>query len=121
MEKEKFEPKITAFVCNWCTYTGADLAGTSRLKQQTNARLIRCPCIPEELIRYSSSKHLKKVQTEFLFRVVIPGIVIITPEISTRGEDGFSSNSFLILLESILHVYSSPGFLHLKERNGSMY
>ena len=26
-----FEPRITAFVCNWCTYTGADLAGTSRL------------------------------------------------------------------------------------------
>jgi F420-non-reducing hydrogenase iron-sulfur subunit len=44
MEQEKFEPKITAFVCNWCTYTGADLAGTSRLKQQTNARLIRVPC-----------------------------------------------------------------------------
>jgi coenzyme F420-reducing hydrogenase delta subunit len=46
MEKveEKFEPKIAAFVCNWCTYTGADLAGTSRLKQQTNARLIRVPC-----------------------------------------------------------------------------
>ena len=44
MENEKFEPRIVAFVCNWCTYTGADLAGTSRLKQQTNARLIRVPC-----------------------------------------------------------------------------
>ncbi|HZW40002.1 MAG TPA: hydrogenase iron-sulfur subunit [Ignavibacteriaceae bacterium] len=44
MAEEKFEPKITAFVCNWCTYTGADLAGTSRLKQQPNARLIRVPC-----------------------------------------------------------------------------
>ena len=44
MGNEKFEPKIVAFVCNWCTYTGADLAGTSRLKQQTNARLIRVPC-----------------------------------------------------------------------------
>jgi F420-non-reducing hydrogenase iron-sulfur subunit len=42
--EEKFEPKIVAFVCNWCTYTGADLAGTSRLKQETNARLIRVPC-----------------------------------------------------------------------------
>ncbi|MGA2296936.1 MAG: hydrogenase iron-sulfur subunit [FCB group bacterium] len=39
----KFEPKIIAFVCNWCTYTGADLAGTSRLKQLPNARLIRVP------------------------------------------------------------------------------
>lgn len=44
MENKEFEPKIAAFVCNWCTYTGADLAGTSRLKQQTNARLIRVPC-----------------------------------------------------------------------------
>ncbi len=40
----KFEPRITAFVCNWCTYTGADLAGTSRLHMATNVRIIRLPC-----------------------------------------------------------------------------
>ena len=39
-----FEPKITTFLCNWCTYTGADLAGTSRLKQPPNVRVIRIPC-----------------------------------------------------------------------------
>ena len=39
-----FEPKITAFVCNWCTYTGADLAGTSRLQMDPNVRIIRLPC-----------------------------------------------------------------------------
>ena len=44
MSEVKFEPKIVAFVCNWCTYTGADLAGTSRLKYQPNVRLIRLPC-----------------------------------------------------------------------------
>lgn len=44
MEMKRWEPKVVCFVCNWCTYTGADLAGTSRLKQQTNARLIRVPC-----------------------------------------------------------------------------
>ena len=38
------EPKITAFVCNWCTYTGADLAGTSRLQMSSNVRVIRLPC-----------------------------------------------------------------------------
>lgn len=43
-DNKPFEPKIAAFVCNWCTYTGADLAGTSRIKQQANARLIRVPC-----------------------------------------------------------------------------
>jgi coenzyme F420-reducing hydrogenase delta subunit len=44
VEDKNWEPKVTAFVCNWCTYTGADLAGTSRMKQQSNARLIRVPC-----------------------------------------------------------------------------
>jgi coenzyme F420-reducing hydrogenase delta subunit len=41
---EKFEPKITAFVCNWCTYAGADLTGTSRIKYQSNVRVLRVPC-----------------------------------------------------------------------------
>jgi F420-non-reducing hydrogenase iron-sulfur subunit len=44
VEDKSWEPKVVAFVCNWCTYTGADLAGTSRMKQQPNARLIRVPC-----------------------------------------------------------------------------
>jgi F420-non-reducing hydrogenase iron-sulfur subunit len=44
MNENNWEPKIVAFVCNWCTYTGADLAGTSRMKQLPNARLIRVPC-----------------------------------------------------------------------------
>lgn len=39
-----FEPKITAFVCNWCTYTGADLAGTSRLQMAPNVKVVRLPC-----------------------------------------------------------------------------
>jgi F420-non-reducing hydrogenase iron-sulfur subunit len=41
---ENFEPKIIAFVCNWCTYTAADLAGTSRKKYPANVRLIRVMC-----------------------------------------------------------------------------
>jgi coenzyme F420-reducing hydrogenase delta subunit len=39
-----FEPTIVAFVCNWCTYTAADLAGTSRLTYPPNVRLIRVMC-----------------------------------------------------------------------------
>ncbi|MCP4680857.1 MAG: hydrogenase iron-sulfur subunit [Desulfobacterales bacterium] len=39
-----FEPRIIAFVCNWCTYTAADLAGTSRLAYPKNIRLIRVMC-----------------------------------------------------------------------------
>lgn len=39
-----FEPKIVAFFCNWCTYTAADLAGTSRMQYAPNARIIRVMC-----------------------------------------------------------------------------
>ena len=39
-----FEPKIVGFLCNWCSYTGADLAGTSRIKYSTNLRVIRTMC-----------------------------------------------------------------------------
>lgn len=41
---ENFEPKIVVLVCNWCTYTAADLAGTSRLKYPSNIRMIRLMC-----------------------------------------------------------------------------
>jgi coenzyme F420-reducing hydrogenase delta subunit/ferredoxin len=39
-----FEPKIIGFLCTWCSYTGADLAGTARLKSPWNLRSIRVPC-----------------------------------------------------------------------------
>ncbi len=39
-----FEPKIIAFLCNWCSYAGADLAGTSRIKYAPNIRIIRVMC-----------------------------------------------------------------------------
>jgi len=39
-----FEPRIIGFLCNWCTYTGADLAGTSRLQYPPNVRIIRLMC-----------------------------------------------------------------------------
>jgi len=39
-----FQPRIVAFVCNWCTYTGADLAGTSRIQMAPTVSTIRLPC-----------------------------------------------------------------------------
>jgi F420-non-reducing hydrogenase iron-sulfur subunit len=38
------EPTIVAFLCNWCSYAGADLAGVSRLQYPVNVRVIRVPC-----------------------------------------------------------------------------
>lgn len=43
-ENDEFEPKIVAFLCNWCSYAGADLAGTSRIQYPPNVRVIRVMC-----------------------------------------------------------------------------
>jgi F420-non-reducing hydrogenase iron-sulfur subunit len=44
MEHSTFEPRIIGFLCNWCTYAGADLAGTSRIQYPPNIRIIRMMC-----------------------------------------------------------------------------
>jgi len=44
MTEDSFEPNVIAFLCNWCSYAGADLAGTSRLKYPPNVRDIRLMC-----------------------------------------------------------------------------
>ncbi len=41
---DNFEPNIVGFLCNWCSYAGADLAGTSRLKYPANIKTIRVMC-----------------------------------------------------------------------------
>lgn len=41
---ESFKPKIAAFLCNWCSYTASDLAGTARIKYSPQARIIRVMC-----------------------------------------------------------------------------
>lgn len=43
MSKE-FEPNIIGFLCNWCSYAGADLAGTSRIQYPSNLKVIRVMC-----------------------------------------------------------------------------
>ena len=43
-QHSEWQPKILAFLCNWCSYAGADLAGVSRLQYPPNARIVRVPC-----------------------------------------------------------------------------
>jgi coenzyme F420-reducing hydrogenase delta subunit len=40
----EWKPKIAAFLCNWCSYGAADLAGVSRMEYPPNIRVIRIPC-----------------------------------------------------------------------------
>ena len=43
-QHSEWQPRILAFLCNWCSYAGADLAGVSRLQYPPNARIVRVPC-----------------------------------------------------------------------------
>ena len=52
-----FRPKVIAFLCNWCAYAGADLAGVSRIQYPPDARVIRVMC--------SSSVSLENVLKAF--------------------------------------------------------
>jgi F420-non-reducing hydrogenase iron-sulfur subunit len=44
MSQESFEPRLVGFLCTWCSYTGADLAGTARMTYPSNLRIIRVMC-----------------------------------------------------------------------------
>ena len=44
VKKQEFQPRIVAFLCNWCSYTASDLAGTARIKYSPCARLLRVMC-----------------------------------------------------------------------------
>ncbi len=44
MSVEEFKPRIIGFLCNWCSYAGADMAGTSRMTYSPEIRIIRLPC-----------------------------------------------------------------------------
>jgi len=44
MAENGFEPRIVGFLCNWCAYSGADLAGVSRIQSSPSVRPIRVMC-----------------------------------------------------------------------------
>lgn len=58
-QPSRWQPKIVAFLCNWCSYAAADLAGVRRLKYPENIRIIRVPCtgrIRPEFVLFALSK-----------------------------------------------------------------
>jgi len=58
-----FEPKIVAFMCNWCTYAGADSAGVARLPSPANILPIRVMCSGRRLARDGDARVSALAQT----------------------------------------------------------
>ncbi|MBI4595724.1 MAG: hydrogenase iron-sulfur subunit, partial [Candidatus Tectomicrobia bacterium] len=61
MKSEHFEPKILAFLCNWCGYAGADLAGVSRIQYASNVRVIRVMCAARVHPKFITAALLKGI------------------------------------------------------------
>ena len=83
-----FEPKIVAFLCNWCAYAGADLAGVSRLQYPPNIRTIRVMCSGRVDPLIYAWKHLRRAVTAFWW----PGdisVIAITWKVMFRPKRRF--------------------------------
>ena len=77
---EEWEPKIIAFLCNWCSYAGADLAGVSRIQYPPSIRVVRVPC-SGRVNPYFIIKSLTDGWDVVVVSDVIQAIVTIFPEI----------------------------------------
>ncbi len=99
---ENFEPRILAFLCNWCSYAGADLAGVSRLQYPPNVRIIRVPCSG-------------RIDVGFILRALQGGIDGVLVSGCHPGDCHYQSGNYtarrrLTVLRSILeYVGIEPG------------
>ena len=89
-----FEPKVIVFCCNWCSYAGADLAGTSRLKIKPNFRVIRTMCSG-------------RVEPSFIFHAFAKGADGVMVAGCHPGDCHYSSGNYkarrrIILLKNML-------------------
>jgi coenzyme F420-reducing hydrogenase delta subunit len=71
IEKKEFNPLIVAFCCNWCSYAGADLAGTSRLAYPAEIKIIRV-LAPAEKPEIVCSKRFQRGADGVIIAAVIP-------------------------------------------------
>lgn len=99
MEKKKeFEPRIIAFLCNWCTYAAADAAGISRMSQPLNVDVIRVMCSG-------------RVDPSFVLKAFLEGAdgVIVSgchpPGDCHYGEGNYKTFRRMPLLERLLEQY----------------
>jgi F420-non-reducing hydrogenase iron-sulfur subunit len=98
MEENAFEPRIVAFLCNWCTYAAADAAGISRMEQPLNVDVIRVMCSG-------------RIDPSFVLKAFLEGAdgVIVSgchpPGDCHYGEGNYKTFRRMPLLERLLDQY----------------
>ena len=92
-----FEPKIIGFLCNWCSYSGADLAGVSRFQYAPNVRVIRVMCSSRV-----DPQYVLKALTEGADGVLIAGC---HPGDCHYIEGNYRTRRRIVALEKVLEQY----------------
>jgi len=109
---ETWEPKLVGFCCNWCSYAGADLAGTSRLAYPPNIRVIRVPCSA-------------RVRPEFVLRAFQRGADGVLVAGCHPGDCHYTSGNyytrrrFLLIKRLLVYVGIEPERLQARWISGS--
>ena len=87
VEKERAkELRIVGFLCNWCSYGGADTAGVARFKQPTDLRIIRVPCSGRVDPLFVVKALAQRAPTASSSRAAIPATATTRTVTSMRGE-----------------------------------
>jgi F420-non-reducing hydrogenase iron-sulfur subunit len=102
-----FKPKIIGFLCNWCSYAGADLAGVSRLQYPPNVRVVRVMCSARV-----SPIYILKALTGGLDGVLVGGCH--PGECHYMKGNYFARRRMLLAKQLLEHVGIEPERLHLE-------
>ena len=90
-----YEPKIIVFCCNWCSYAGADLTGTPKLKNKSNYRIIRTMCSG-------------RIEPAFIYQAFMKGADAVMIAGCPPGDCHYNSGNYkakrrMLLLKSVLN------------------
>ncbi|MCX5887372.1 MAG: hydrogenase iron-sulfur subunit [Proteobacteria bacterium] len=106
-KQEGFEPLIIGFLCNWCSYAGADLAGVSRLQYPPNVRVVRVMCSARV-----SPIYILKALTGGLDGVLVGGCH--PGECHYMKGNYYARRRMLLAKQLLEHVGIEPERLHLE-------
>ena len=107
-----WEPKVVAFICNWCTQTAADTAGAIGLEYPSNVRLIKVPC----------AGRLNPMYIMRSFQQGIDGVLVVgceTGHCHYRKGNLLAQRRFALLKGLLEHVGVEPERLHFALTGGS--
>ncbi len=104
-EKNQFQPKITAFLCSWCSYGAADLAGVSRMQYPPHIRVIMIPC----------TGHMNPKFILHAFRQGVDGVWVSgchPGDCHYVSGNLFARRRFAVLKNLLEYIGVEPGRLH---------